>query len=150
MTGNHVYPYGYRGFESLPLRQKYYEVVMPHPIRITVGDIELDAELNDSQTAGKIREVLPLECSFNTWGDEIYFAIPVQAGPEDACETVALNDLGYWPPGHAFCIFYGQTPASHGDEIRPASPVNIIGRVLGDATVLKSVSGVRNIVVEAV
>ena len=57
MTGNHVYPYGYRGFESHPLRQKYHEVVMPHPIRITVGDIELDAELNDSQTAGKIREV---------------------------------------------------------------------------------------------
>ena len=123
---------------------------MPHPIRITVGDIELDAELNDSQTAGKVYEVLPLDCSFNTWGDEIYFSIPVQAGPEDACETVALNDLGYWPPGHAFCIFYGQTPASHGDEIRPASPVNIIGRVLGDATMLKSVSGAHNIVVEAV
>ena len=63
---------------------------------------------------------------------------------------MSLNELGYWPPGHAFCIFYGHTPASRGDEIRPASPVNIIGRVLDDATVLKSVSGVHNISVEAI
>ncbi|MEE1551640.1 MAG: cyclophilin-like fold protein [Nitrospinaceae bacterium] len=122
---------------------------MPQSIRIRVGDIELDAELNDSQTAQKIAEALPLDCSYNTWGDEIYFSIPVDTGPEDAKETVELNDLGYWPPGTAFCIFYGLTPASQGDEIRPASPVNIIGRVLGDATVLKSVSA-SNIVVEAV
>ena len=123
---------------------------MPQPIRIRVGDVELDAELNDSQTARKIAEALPLDCSYNTWGDEIYFSIPVDTGPEDAQETVELNDLGYWPPGTAFCIFYGLTPASQGDEIRPASPVNIIGRVLGDATVLKSVTGASNIVVEAV
>lgn len=123
---------------------------MSHPIRIRVGEVELDAELNDSETAAKILKVLPLDCSFNSWGDEIYFSIPVEAGPENSQETVALNDLGYWPPGHAFCIFYGLTPASQGDEIRPASPVNVIGRVLGDATVLKSVAGVREIVVEAV
>ncbi len=123
---------------------------MPRPIRITVGDIQLDAQLNDSQTASKIYEILPLDCPFNTWGDEIYFSIPIEAYPEDAQETVSLNELGYWPPGRAFCIFYGLTPASHGIEIRPASPVNIIGRVLGDARVLKSVSGVYNIVVEAV
>ena len=123
---------------------------MPQPIRIRVGDVELDAELNDSQTAKKIAEALPLDCSYNTWGDEIYFSIPVDTGPEDAKETVELNDLGYWPPGTAFCIFYGLTPASQGDEIRPASPVNIIGRVLGDAAILKSVTGASNIVVEAV
>ena len=124
---------------------------MPHPIRITVGDIQLDAQLNDSETARKIYELLPLNCSFNTWGDEIYFAIPLEMGPEDPRETVSLNELGYWPPGHAFCIFYGLTPASRdGSEIRPASPVNIIGRVLDDATVLKSASGAHNIVVEAV
>ncbi|MDP6037298.1 MAG: cyclophilin-like fold protein, partial [Candidatus Latescibacteria bacterium] len=92
---------------------------MPQSIRIRVGDIELDAELNDSQTAQKIAEALPLDCSYNTWGDEIYFSIPVDTGPEDAKETVELNDLGYWPPGTAFCIFYGLTPASQGDEIRP-------------------------------
>ncbi len=124
---------------------------MPHPIRITVGDIQLDAQLNDSETARKIYELLPLNCSFNTWGDEIYFAIPLEMGPEDPRETVSLNELGYWPPGHAFCIFYGLTPASRdGSEIRPASPVNIIGRVLDDATVLKSASGAHNIAVEAV
>ncbi len=123
---------------------------MPEAIHITVGEITLDAELNDSNTAAQILDVLPLTCSFNTWGDEIYFAIPVDADPEDPQETVALNDLGYWPPGQAFCIFYGQTPASVGDEIRPASPVNPIGRVLGDATVLKDVSGVREISLEKV
>ena len=123
---------------------------MPHPIRICVGDVELDAELNDSETAAKILDVLPLDCAYNTWGDEIYFSIPVQAGPEDPQETVALNDLGFWPPGTAFCIFYGATPASQGDEIRPASPVNPIGRVLGDATVLKSVQKASHIVIEKV
>ena len=123
---------------------------MARAIRITVGDVELDAELNESETAGKIYDALPFDCSFNTWGDEIYFSIPVETGPEDARETVELNDLGYWPPGTAFCIFYGLTPASQGDEIRPASPVNVVGRVLGDATVLKSASGASTIVVEAV
>ena len=123
---------------------------MARAIRITVGDVELDAELNESDTAGKIYDALPLDSSFNTWGDEIYFSIPVETGPEDAHETVELNDLGYWPPGTAFCIFYGLTPASQGDEIRPASPVNVIGRVLGDATVLKSASRASTIVVEAV
>ena len=124
---------------------------MPHPIRITVGDIQLNAQLNDSETARKIYELLPLDCAFNTWGDEIYFAIPLEMGPEDPRETVSLNELGYWPPGHAFCIFYGLTPASRdGSDIRPASPVNPIGRVLDDATVLKSASGVHNISVEAI
>ena len=123
---------------------------MPEAIQITVGEIALDAELNDSNTAAQILDALPLTCSFNTWGDEIYFAIPVDADPEDPQETVALNDLGYWPPGQAFCIFYGQTPASGEDEICPASPVNPIGRVLGDATVLKDVSGVREITIEKV
>jgi hypothetical protein len=113
-----------------------------------VGEIELDAELNDSETAKAIVQALPIESGFNTWGDEIYFEIPVQAGPEDPQETVALGNLAYWPPGKAFCIFYGKTPASSGDEIRPASPVNPIGRVLGDATVLKAASRAEGIVIE--
>jgi uncharacterized protein len=123
---------------------------MPYPIRIFIGDVELDAELNDSETAAQIYDALPFECAFNTWGDEIYFSIPVECGPEDAQATVALNDLGYWPPGHAFCIFYGKTPASQGDEIRPASPVNVIGQVLGDATVLTEVANASHILVEKV
>jgi len=117
-------------------------------IKIQVGDVELDAELNDSETAKAIASMLPHRSSFNTWGDEIYFSIPVEVGPEDGQETVSLGDLGYWPPGNAFCIFYGKTPASQGDEIRPASPVNIIGRVAGDATVLKSASRSEEIAIE--
>jgi len=110
-------------------------------IRITVGDTVLNAELNDSGTAQKVWEALPLVCEFNTWGDEMYFSIPLEAGPENPQAFVSRGDLGYWPPGHAFCIFYGRTPASEGDEIRPASPVNPLGRVLDDVTALKKVSG---------
>ncbi|MSS70351.1 MAG: hypothetical protein EXS64_02565 [Candidatus Latescibacteria bacterium] len=110
---------------------------MPRAIRITVGDAVLNAELNDSRTAQSVWEALPLACEFNTWGDEIYFSIPVEIGPEDAQATVQKGDLAYWPPGHAFCIFYGRTPASAGDEIRPASPVNPLGRVLDEVTILK-------------
>ena len=67
----------------------------------------------------------------------------VSTGPEDGVETVELGDLAYWPPGKAFCIFYGKTPASQGDEIRPASAVNPIGTVHGDVTQLKGVSADR-------
>ena len=122
---------------------------MAFPIKIRVGSTVLDAELNDSETARQITSELPIEeGSFNTWGDEIYFSIPVTADPENAVETVDLGDLGYWPPGKAFCIFFGKTPASEGDEIRPASPVNPIGRVIGDTTVLKTVSSGEGIIIE--
>ena len=110
---------------------------MPKHIKIKLGEIEVEAELNDSTTAGLVWKTLPIETDFNTWGDEIYFSIPVQAELEDGQSVVALGDLGYWPPGQAFCIFYGQTPMSTPDEIRPASPVNVIGRVGGDFTVFK-------------
>ena len=121
---------------------------MAHAIKIRVGEVELDAELNESETASQVLAELPIQSAFNTWGDEIYFQIPVTADPEDPRETVALGDLGYWPPGKAFCIFYGPTPASEGDEIRPASPVNSIGRVLGGVEALKSVSRTDGILIE--
>ncbi len=121
---------------------------MAHAIKIRVGEVELDAELNESETASQVLAELPIRSTFNTWGDEIYFQIPVTADPEDPRETVALGDLGYWPPGKAFCIFYGPTPASEGDEIRPASPVNPIGRVLGGVEALKSVSRTDGILIE--
>jgi hypothetical protein len=109
-------------------------------IKITVGSVTLDAELNDSPTARKIASILPFKGGFNTWGDEIYFGIPVEASLDDtAQEVVQVGDLGYWPTGNAFCVFFGPTPASTGEEIRPASAVNMIGRVLGDATLLKDV-----------
>ncbi|MBW1675475.1 MAG: hypothetical protein JRI58_10030 [Deltaproteobacteria bacterium] len=107
-------------------------------IRIILGDLVLDAHLNDSPTAQKVWEALPIETSFSTWGDEIYFSIPVTMALEsDAQELVESGDLGYWPSGNAFCIFFGPTPISNQGEIRPASAVNMIGRIIGDATRLK-------------
>jgi hypothetical protein len=111
----------------------------PQRIRITAGSIAADGLLDDSVTAGLIWDALPLAVAGETWGDEIYFSIPVKAKPERPRETVDMGDLGYWPPGSAFCIFFGPTPASRGDEIRPASPVNVFGRVVGDPTVFKKV-----------
>ena len=107
---------------------------MEKKIKIKAGNVEADAVLNDSATARKIWEALPIEARANTWGDEIYFAIPVKAPLEkNAQELVEVGDLGYWPSGNAFCIFFGPTPVSRGNEVRPASAVNVIGRVSGDA-----------------
>ena len=106
---------------------------MPRAIRITAGTIALDAELNDSKSAAAIAAALPIEAKAQTWGDEIYFDIGLTLPGESPQEIVELGDLGYWPPGQAFCIFFGPTPMSRGDEIRPASAVNVVGRVLGDA-----------------
>jgi hypothetical protein len=115
-------------------------------IHITLGHLNMDAELNDTPTARKVAEVLPLKTSFSTWGDEIYFTIPVEAElDENAREEVNTGDLGYWPTGSAFCIFFGPTPMSSEGKIVPASAVNIIGRVLGDATRLKEVMGEEEI-----
>ena len=117
-------------------------------ITITIEDLKVDASLNDSKTAQKIWDALPIEGSVNTWGDEIYFSIPVNAGLENAKAVVSEGDLGYWPPGNAFCIFFGPTPASQGDEIRPASPVNIFGKITGDPKVFKKVSSGAKIIIE--
>ena len=108
-------------------------------IRITVENLSADALLNESRTAAAIWNALPIEAQASTWGDEIYFGIGVDAKPEAPREVVELGDLAYWPPGKAFCIFFGRTPASRGDEIRPASAVNVIGRVSGDAKIFKRV-----------
>jgi hypothetical protein len=109
-------------------------------ITITAGNVSLPAELNDSPTARLIWDALPIEGHANRWGDEIYFEIPVKTGQEpDAREEVAVGELGYWPVGHAFCIFFGPTPVSTDERPRAYSPVNIVGRVLGDATLFRSV-----------
>ena len=108
-------------------------------INITAGSVTVSASLNDTETASMIWDALPIEASASTWGDEIYFGIPVAAGEEMGQEVVELGELGYWPPGSAFCMFFGPTPMSRGDEIRPASPVTVIGRMHGDSTVLKRV-----------
>ena len=109
-------------------------------IIISAGDVSLPAELNDSPTARQIWEALPIEGRANTWGDEIYFEIPVAAGQEPGARAdVEVGELGYWPVGHAFCIFFGPTPVSTDERPRAASLVNILGRVLGDATQFRAV-----------
>ena len=119
-------------------------------IAIRIGTLAMEAELHETLTAQKIAAVLPLRTSFNTWGDEIYFAIPVDAALDDnAQDVVELGDLGYWPPGKALCIFFGQTPISQPGKIMPASAVNVIGKVRGDATAFKAVMREREVVVEA-
>ena len=118
-------------------------------IKITAGDISERALLHDNSTADAIWDALPIEAKVNTWGKEIYFEIPVYLDEtEDARETVDMGHLGYWPSGHAFCIFFGLTPISSGIEIRPASAVNIFGQVKGDATVFTRVSSGADIRIE--
>ena len=119
-------------------------------IAIRISTLSMEAELNDTPTAQKIAAALPLRTSFNTWGDEIYFAIPVSADLDDSAqEVVEIGDLGYWPPGKAWCIFFGQTPVSQPGKIMPASAVNVIGKILGDATQFKTVMREREVIVEA-
>lgn len=109
-------------------------------IKITAGDIIATATINDSATADAIWEALPIEANGNTWGDEIYFGIPVTIEEaDDARDVVDMGALAYWPTGSAFCIFFGLTPASRDQEIRAASAVNIFGSIKGDATIFKNV-----------
>jgi hypothetical protein len=112
---------------------------MQRRLSIAAGSVSATAVLDDSGAARALWEALPIEAPARTWGDEIYFPVPVTLEDEGTREVVAEGDLGYWPPGHAFCIFFGPTPASRGDEIRPASAVHVLGRVEGDATVFKQV-----------
>ena len=118
-------------------------------IRISAGGVSLLADLNSTETAQAIWDSLPTRARGSTWGDEIYFGIPVHLEMEKGQATVEMGDLGYWPPGHAFCIFFGATPASRGGEIRPASPVTVFGRIRGDATLFKRVPDGAEVLVEA-
>ena len=119
-------------------------------IRITAGPVTVEAELDDSHTAAAIAAALPIEATAQTWGDEIYFDIAQALPGESPREVVELGDLGYWPPGQAFCIFFGPTPMSRGSEIRPASPVNVVGRVVGDARAFSRVRAGARVRIEAV
>ena len=110
---------------------------MGNKIRIAAGPIEAEAELNNTETAQAIWQALPIKGRVSLWGDEIYFSIPVNLQLEEGQKVVSIGDLGYWPDGSALCIFFGPTPASRGDEIRPASPVTVFGKVIGDARVFK-------------
>ncbi len=118
-------------------------------IRIRAGNVTAEAELNETETAKRIYEALPIQGTANRWGDEVYFSIPVDCPPEQPQVVVNVGDLGYWVPGKAFCIFFGPTPASRSpDEIRPASPVTVFGHLLGDPTVFRSVQDGDPVTVE--
>ena len=112
---------------------------MKRLIAIEFDNLSCEGLLNNSSTSNLIWESLPISSSVSTWGDEIYFSIPVSDEESNSKDVVELGDLGYWPPGNAFCIFFGMTPASNEGEIRPASPVNILGKMLGDLDILKQI-----------
>jgi len=121
---------------------------MGSKIRIKAGNVELTAELNETKTAEVVWDALPIKARANRWGDEIYFSIPVSQEADDAQELVSLGDLGYWSPGTAFCLFFGPTPMSKGQEIRPASPVNVFGKIIGNTEALKQVASGAEVTVE--
>jgi hypothetical protein len=119
-------------------------------IRITVGNVQATAELNDTETAKRIRAALPIEARGATWGDEIYFSIPVDCEREEGARTeVEVGDLGYWLAGSGFCIFFGRTPMSAGEKPVAASEVNVFGRIVGDPTVFREVRSGERVLIEA-
>ena len=124
---------------------------MSQRIKITAGKVSVEAELNDNPTAKAIAETLPIKASAQRWGGEIYFTIPVEAGLEpDGREVLEAGELGFWPTGSAFCMFFGTTPASAGDEIRAASAVNILGKMEGDLSKLYDVASGEEVLIEKI
>jgi len=123
-------------------------------VKITFGKKETEAQLNDSETAKRIYEALPIEASANVWGEEIYFEIPVSVEEEKAYsrQNMKVGELAYWPQGNAFCIFFGRTPASINSEPRAISNVNVIGMILkkAEAELFKSVKDGDKIRIEKI
>ena len=117
-------------------------------ITISTGPVEATLSEENPETVKAFIEGLPITGRANLWGDEIYFSIPVDAPPENGKSVVELGDIAYWPPGNAFCIFFGPTPMSRGDEIRPASEVNVFGRIDGDPKVFKKVRNGEEVKIE--
>ncbi len=120
-------------------------------ITISIEDVTIRAELFDTPTAKAVERLLPLTGTANVWGDEIYFTIPLEVDmEEDAREDVEVGELGYWPSGPAFCIFFGPTPVSTDERPKAYSPVNVFGRTLDDVMALKTVSGGATVNVDLV
>jgi hypothetical protein len=114
---------------------------MPTEIVIISENVRLEGYLTDTPTARALAEALPFEAEAHRWGEEIYFSVPqvVKELDETATMKVEVGNLAYWPTGRAFCIFFGMTPASVPGEIRPASAVNLVGKITGDPGCLTSV-----------
>jgi uncharacterized protein len=122
---------------------------MATPIRIVIQGLVLKGELYDTLCANMIRDRLPLEVHPNEWGDEFYFAIPVDMGLDETATTkVRAGDIGYWPPGSALVIFFGPTPLSSGPDPVPAGQVNVVGRIFDDPTLLTKKKGSARIRIE--
>ena len=118
-------------------------------IKIISGNTSAVAELKNTSTAEAIYNSLPMEGAANKWGEEIYFVITVNLDAEpDAKEVVEQGDIAYWPEGSCFCIFFGKTPASKGNEIRAASKVNVFGKVKGDAKIFSKVKNGDLVILE--
>lgn len=118
-------------------------------VRISAGDVSARATLHDNATADAIWVALPITARGNRWGDEIYFEIPVRLPQaDDARDVVEAGELGYWSAGHAFCVFWGPTPASRGSEIRAYSPVNVFGQLEGDPLAFDPVPGGVEVTIE--
>ncbi len=114
-------------------------------------DVRVDLELDDRQapkTVQAILEKLPIEVKINRWGDELYTdPMPVKVKEENARSNVDLMDVAYWPQGQALCLFFGPTPISKGDEIKPYSPVNIIGKILSKENIAKHVDDSTSVII---
>jgi uncharacterized protein len=123
---------------------------MAYKINLKTANLTMKAELNDTTISGKIIEKLPIKAKVNTWGDEIYFPVPVKSQNENGVTVVQSGDLCFWPPSGCFCIFFGKTPISKGDEIQPASEVTIIGKLQGKPEEWKVVNDGEEIVIEKV
>ena len=121
---------------------------MERQIRIKVGSVIALAELTNTKTAEAIWQSLPFSSIVSKWGDEIYFKIPLKMDLEAGQEVVDFGDLGYWPSGNAFCIFFGLTPISSQDEIRPASAVSVFGMLMDNPEVFRQIRERERIVVE--
>ncbi|MCS7280961.1 MAG: cyclophilin-like fold protein [Desulfobacterota bacterium] len=119
--------------------------------KITIGNVSVEAEFFNTPCAKAIYEALPLYAEVNEWGDEFYFSIPLRLPlDETATREVDVGDIGYWPPGSAIAIFFGPTPISEGEKPRPASEVNLIGKVLHDPKVLRMAKGSKRISIERI
>lgn len=124
---------------------------MTMKVRIIIGPISVEAELASTPCARAISSVLPITAETNEWGNEFYFEVPVHVPlDETATRDVKVGDIGYWPPGDAVAIFFGPTPLSSGEEPVPAGEVNMIGKIIGDAALLKKALGIRSITLEPV
>jgi hypothetical protein len=114
----------------------------------STGEVNIKLTVSNPKTTNSILAVLPFESKAETWGDEIYFKIPVKVPEENTKIVVEVGDVAYWPPGESMCIFFGPTPASKASEPRAYSPVNVFGKIADDPFVFKKVKNGERIRVE--